>query len=154
MTAAVEYLFAMPDRERGLLAGGRGERMTNWPQVVRSVREGDYGDGQGFGGEASASPQLTRRCVDLVERMLTDEKAIANVIAPGHRALVGVVIVMKRWPGADSFGWDRVWSALGGELMHLRLGEVLPATSDAMEQAYRRAVSKVAKRMTALNMAV
>ena len=69
MTAAVEYLFAMPDRERGLLAGGRGERMTNWPQVVRSVREGDYGDGQGFGGEASASPQLTRRCVDLVERM-------------------------------------------------------------------------------------
>jgi len=147
LTAAIEYLFAMPDREGALLAGGYGRRLSGWPAIVRSVREGDYGDGQGLGGEVTPSPRLSRKMASLVERMLTGEQPLANAIPEGHRRLVGRVVAMKRWPGADGFGWDRVWRAQGGVLVRLRDGVVLPATSDAMRKAYDRAIGKLAVRL-------
>lgn len=135
LTAAVEYLGAMPDRERAWLAAGQ---RTAWPAIVRDV-QADYAD-----REASPSPQLTRRCANLVERMLTGEKPLANAIPEGHRPLVGRVIVMKRWPGADGFGWDRVYRAERGELFNLTRGQVLPSTSDGMRKAYERAIGRLA----------
>lgn len=138
LTAAVEYLFALPDRERGFLAAGS---RTGWPAIVRDA-QADYAD-----GEAAPSPQLTRRNVNLVERMLIGEQPLANVIPERHRALVGRVIVMQRWPGPDGFGWDLVWRRMGGELFNQVRGEMLPTTSESMRKAYSRAIERLAGAM-------
>ncbi len=138
LTAALEYLGAMPDRERAYLAAGQ---RTAWPAIVRDVQS-DYAD-----AEISPSPQLTRRCANLVERMLTGERPLANIIPEGHRPLVGRVIVMKRWPGADGFGWDRVYRALDGQLFNLARRSVLPTSSDGMRKAYERAIGRLAVAM-------
>jgi hypothetical protein len=141
LTAAVEYLGLMPDRERAFLAAGQ---RSAWPVIVRDLQS-DYAD-----AEASPSPQLTRRCANLVERMLTGERPLANAIPEGHRPLVGKVIVMKRWPGPDGFGWDHVYRRTGGELYNLARRCVLPTTSDGMRKAYERAIGRLA---VALDMA-
>lgn len=138
LMAAVEYLGAMPDRERSFLAAGS---RSCWPAIVRDLQS-DYAD-----SEASPSPQLTRRCANLVERMLTGERPLADVIPEGHRALVGRVIVMKRWPGPDGFGWDVVWRTMGGELFNLARRQVLGTTSDGMRKAYERAIQRLAQRL-------
>lgn len=138
LTAAVEYLGAMPDRERSFLAAGS---RSGWPSIVRDLQS-DYAD-----AEASPSPQLTRRCANLVERMLTGERPLADAIPEGHRALVGRVIVMKRWPGPDGFGWDRIFQVMGGELYNLARRQVLATTSDGMRKAYERAIQRLAVRM-------
>ncbi|MGF7152497.1 hypothetical protein [Novosphingobium gossypii] len=145
LTAAVEYLGAMPDRERGFLAAGQ---RSAWPAIVRDL-QADYAD-----VDASPSPQLTRRCANLVERMLTGERPLANAIPEGHRPLVGRVIVMKRWPGPDGFGWDRVFRALGGELYNLARRDVLPTTSDGMRKAYERAIGRLAVQLERAAVAV
>lgn len=150
LTAAIEYLFAMPDREGALLAPGYGRRLSGWPAIVRSVREGDYGDGQGVGEDAATpSPRLSRAMASLVEAMLTGERPLANAIPEGHRRLVGRVIAMKRWPGAEGFGWDRVWRAQGGVLFSLRDQQVRKVTSDAMRKAYERAIGRLAVKIEA-----
>ncbi|MFC0684639.1 hypothetical protein [Novosphingobium clariflavum] len=141
LTAAFEYLGAMRDAERAFLAAGS---RTAWPEILRETRAGDYAD-----VEAMPSPRLTRQCANLVEVMLTGDRPLANVIAEGHRALVGRVIVMQRWPGPDGFGWDLVWSRMGGELYNLARRQILPATSEAMRKAYSRAIGKVAVAMEA-----
>lgn len=137
LTAALEYLGAMPDRERAFLAAGQ---RTAWPAIVRDVQS-DYAD------EISPSPQLTRRCANLVERMLTGDRPLANIIPEGHRPLVGRVVVMKRWPGPDGFGWDRVYRALDGQLFNLARRDVLPTSSDGMRKAYERAIGRLAVAM-------
>ena len=43
-------------------------------------------------------------------------------ILPDHRALVGRVLVMKRWPGADGFRWDSVWRAEARRVDRQRAG--------------------------------
>ncbi|KPH60362.1 hypothetical protein [Novosphingobium sp. ST904] len=138
LTAALEYLGAMPDRERAYLAAGQ---RTAWPAIVRDLQS-DYAD-----TEISPSPQLTRRCANLVERMLTGDRPLANIIPEGHRPLVGRVVVMKRWPGPDGFGWDRVFRALDGELYNLARRSVLPTSSDGMRKAYERAIGRLAVAM-------
>lgn len=147
LMAAIEYLFAMSDPEGVLLAPGYGRRLSGWPAIIRSVREGDYGEGQGFGSEVSPSVRLSRRMVTMVERMLTGEHPLADAIPAGHRRLVGRVIAMKRWPGADGFGWDRVWRAQRGMLFSLRDQADRQVTSDAMRKAYERAIGRLAVRM-------
>lgn len=137
LTAAVEYLFALPDRERGFLAAGT---RTGWPTIVRDL-QADYPD------DVPPSPQLTRRNVNLVERMLTGEHPLANAVPERHRALVGRVIVMQRWPGPDGFGWDLVWRSMRGELYNLARRQVLPATSESMRAAYSRGIQRVAMAM-------
>lgn len=132
--AAFEYLAAMPDRERAYLAAGS---RTAWPAIVRDAQS-DYAD-----REASPSPQLTRRCANLVERILTGERPLADAIPEGHRALVGRVLVMKRWPGPDGFGWDRVYRVMGGRLYNLARREVMATTSDGMRKAYERAITRL-----------
>lgn len=153
MTAAIEYLFAMPDREGALLAGGYGRRLSGWPEIVRSIRDGDYGEGQGFGAEAAPSARLTRQMAGQVDRMLVGQRPLANAIPAGHRRLVGRVIAMKRWPGAEGFGWDRVYRAQGGVLFSLRDQVERDATSDAMRKAYERAIGRLAVAMDAAGMA-
>jgi len=144
LTAAVEYLFALPDRERSFLAAGT---RTGWPAIVRDLQS-DYAD-----AEAAPSPQLTRRNVNLVDRLLIGEQPLANAIPERHRALVGRVIVMQRWPGPDGFGWDRVFVTLGGVLFNQVRREVLPTTSDSMRMAYSRAIGRLAVAMTSAGMA-
>jgi hypothetical protein len=134
LMAAFEYLGAMPDRERAYLAAGT---RTAWPAIVREAF-GDYAD-----VEADPSPQLTRRCANLVERMLIGEKPLADAIPEGHRALVGRVLTMKRWPGPEGFGWDRVYRLMGGKLFNLARREELATTSDGMRKAYERAIHRL-----------
>lgn len=134
LMAAFEYLGAMPDRERAYLAAGS---RTAWPAIVREAF-GDYAD-----VETSPSPQLTRRCANLVERMLTGEKPLADAIPEGHRALVGRVLTMKRWPGPEGFGWDRIYRLMGGKLFNLARRAELETTSDGMRKAYERAIHRL-----------
>lgn len=144
--AAFEYLGAMPDRERGYLSAGS---RSCWPAIMRDAQL-DYAEGQGFGAAPPPpSARLTRRHASLVERMLTGEKPLANAIPEGHRALVGRVAMMKLYPGADGFGWDRVYRALGGKLFNLVRREELPTTSDSMRKAYERAIQRVAQALEA-----
>jgi hypothetical protein len=144
LTAAVEYLFALPDRERGFLSAGS---RSGWPAIVRDI-QADYAD-----AEAAPSPQLTRRNVNLVDRMLIGEKPLANVIPERHRALVGCVLVMQRWPGPDGFGWDLVWRRMGGKLFNQVRGEMLPTTSESMRKAYSRSIQRLAMAMEAVGFA-
>lgn len=145
LLAAFEYLGAMPDRERGYLSAGS---RSCWPAIMREAQ--DYAEGQGFGSAPPPpSPRLTRRHANLVERMVTGAKPVANAIPEGHRALVGRVAMMKLYPGADGFGWDRVWRALGGKLYNLARREELPTTSDSMRKAYERAIQRVAQALEA-----
>jgi len=133
LIAAIEYLSAMPDKERGWLAPGQGLRSTSWPAIIRDL-QADYAD-----GEATPRLQLSRKQVGVVEDMLTGELAHALAVPVGHRQLVGRVLVMKRWPGAAGFGWERIWEMEGGR----RSG----STTDSLRMRYERALSKVAVAM-------
>lgn len=137
MIAAVEYLAALPDRERGFLSAGS---RSAWPAIVRD-RQADYAD-----GEAAPSPRLSRRMMAHLGGMLLGERAAGLAVPEGHRALVGRVLVMKRWPGPDGFRWERVWDAEGGRASGV--------TSDALRMRYERAIGKVAMRMEALGIEV
>lgn len=142
MLAAIEYLARSPDADaRFLHAGSR----SAWPEIVRSARDGDYGDGQGFGAEATPSVRLSRRMAGHVELMLTAADAVALVVPEGHRALVGCVLLSRLRD--DVFDWADIWRRQRGVLFNLRRGEALPATSDAMRKAYDRAIGKVALAM-------
>jgi hypothetical protein len=137
LTAALEYLFAMPDRERGFLSAGS---RSGWPAIVREQWE--YAD-----AEATPSSQLSRRQLRLVEAFLTGSRPIANVIPPEHRSFVGRVIVMKRWPGPDGFGWDSVYRRHKGVLYNLARKAEMATTSDGMRKAYERGIGRVAVAM-------
>lgn len=144
LTAAVEYLFALPDRERGFLSAGS---RSGWPAIVKDLQS-DYAD-----DEVAPSPQLTRRNVNLVEQLLIGERPLANVIPERHRALVGRVIIMQRWPGPDGFGWDLVFRRMGGVLFNQVRGAVMPTTSESMRKAYSRSIQRLAMAMEANGLA-
>lgn len=147
LLAAVEYLGQLPDRDRAALSAGS---RSAWPQIIRSVRDGDYGEGQGLGGAAaSPSAALSRRQLRLVEAMILNPDCAAMAIEPVHRALVGRVLVMKLWPGAEGFGWDRIWR---GEAVRWKREGAKPVTSDALRMRYERAVNRVAVNMERLGM--
>lgn len=143
LSAAFEYLGKMPDRDRAFrMAGSR----SCWPEIIRSVRDGDYGDGQGHADAVAPSARLTRRCVDLVDRMLLNADHAAQVIPEGHRRLVGRVLWLKRVDEA-CFAWSAIWKAEDGMLSDLRTGEVRRVTSDAMRKAYERAIGRLSLRL-------
>lgn len=135
MLAAMEYLGALPDKERSFLAAGS---RSVWPAIVRDM-QADYAD-----GDRAPSPQLSRRMLAHLHRVLLDPGAVALAVPEGHRSLVGRVLIMKLRPGPDGFGWDRVWVAEGGR----RTG----TTSDALRKRYDRAIGKVAVRMEVLQL--
>ena len=137
MTAAFEYLRAMPDRERGFLAAGS---RSCWPAIVRDL-QADYAD-----VEAVPSAQLTRRMMAHLGAMLLNGDAAALAVPEAHRALVGRVVVLKRWPGPDGFGWDVVWKGEDRRSRRAGLGR-LTLTSDALRKRYERAIGRVAVRM-------
>ncbi len=131
LLAAVEYLGQMPDRERGWMRGGNG-----WPEIVRDVRAGDYGDGQGLGGEAAPKRQLGRKEMAVLDRVMLGEGAACLAIPEAHRRLVGRVLIAKLDPRGDLFRWERIWIAEGGKACGV--------TSDALRMRYERAIGKVA----------
>ncbi|MDR7101511.1 hypothetical protein [Croceicoccus sp. BE223] len=134
MLAAVEYLGAMPDKERGWLRGGQG-----WPDIVRDVRAGDYGDGQGHGGDAEPRRQLGRKEMAVLDRMMLGPQAACLAVPEEHRRLVGRVLIAKLDPRGDVFRWERIWVAEGGKRCVV--------TSDALRMRYERAIGKVAVAM-------
>jgi hypothetical protein len=136
MLAAVEYLAALPDRERGFLSAGS---RSVWPEIIRDRRAGDYPD-----ADVAPSPQLSRRMMAHLDKMLLTQRAAGLAVAEGHRALVGRVLMMKLWPGPDGFRWERVWEREGGRACGV--------TSDALRMRYERGIGKVAVRMQALDM--
>lgn len=142
LLAAVEYLGMAPDRERGFLSAGS---RSCWPQIIRNARDGDYGEGQGFGGEAAPRRQLSRKEATLLDRVLLDPDAAAMAIQEGHRRLVGRVLVAKLDGRGEGFTWSRIWESEGG----FRSG----TTTEALRKRYDRAVSRVAGRMERLGMA-
>lgn len=143
LSAAFEYLGRMPDRDRAFRSAGS---RSCWPEIIRSVRDGDYGDGQGHADAVAPSARLTRRCVDLVNRMLLDADHAAQVIPEGHRRLVGRVLWFKR-VDAGEFSWSAVWQAEGRSIIDLRSSQSRPATTDAMRMAYERAIGRLALRL-------
>ena len=143
LLAAVEYLGAMPDRERGFLSAGS---RSGWPEIVRSAREGDYGDGQGLGGAARPRLQLSRKHVDLLDRVLLAPEAVAMAIPVQHRRLVGRVLVAKLDDRGEGFAWSRIWEREGGFASK--------TTTDALRMRYERAVARVAVAMEVRNSGV
>lgn len=133
LTAAIEYLGAMPDAERAFQQAGS---RSCWPAIVRDAVM-DYAD-----GEIAPSARLTRRRIQFVEAMLLSPRAACLAVPEGHTRLVGRVLVAKRWPGPDGFRWERIWDMEGGRACGV--------TSDALRRRYDRAVGKVALRMTVL----
>lgn len=139
---AVGWLARLPDKERAFLSAGS---RSCWPDVVRDV-QADYAD-----GEAEPSAALTRRAMDRLNAMLLGERAAVLAIKPDHRALVGRVLHMKRRPGPDGFGWDKVFLAEERAMRASGQGK-LGVTSDALRRRYERAVGKVAVRMGVLGL--
>lgn len=133
LIGALEYLAALPDRERGFLSAGS---RSGWPQVLR-IEQSDYPDRPDE--RHGPSVRVGRRELAHLERMLLGERCAALEIPEGHRALVGRVLVMKRWQSPGGFRWEEVWMREGGR----RCG----VTSDALRMRYERAVGKVAVAM-------
>lgn len=133
LLAAIEYLGAMPDRERGFLSAGS---RSCWPEIVRSVRDGDYGEGQGYGEAVRPRGQLGRKEATLLDRMLLSPDAVALVIKEANRRLVGRVLVAKLDGRGAGFSWSRIWEMEGGFSSE--------TTTDALRMRYERAVGKVA----------
>lgn len=129
LLGAVEYLAALPDRERGYLSAGS---RSAWPTVLR-IEQSDYPD------EPDRRIRLGRKEMAHLERMLTGERACALAVPEQHRALVGRVLAMKLSERGGGFSWSEVWEREGGR----RCG----VTSDALRMRYERAVAKVARRM-------
>lgn len=142
LLAAVEYLGMLPDRERGFLSAGS---RSCWPQIIRSVRDGDYGEGQGFGGEAAPRRQLSRKEATLLDKVLLDPGAAALAIPEGQRRLVGRVLVAKLDGRGEGFNWSRIWESEGG------FGS--GTTTEALRKRYERAVTKVAMKLERMGMA-
>lgn len=143
---AVEWLGRLPDRDRGFLRAGA---RSGWPEVLRLRSDGDWADGdQGQMGAEVAAPTaaLSRRQMVRLSRLLLDADCAAMAVPEGHRSLVGRVLVMMNWPGADEFTWSRVWVAEGGR----RCG----VTSDALRKRYDRAIGRVAVRMEVLGLGI
>lgn len=143
LLAAMEYLGATPDRERGFLSAGS---RSCWPEIVRSVREGDYGEGQGYGESRAPRRQLNRKEATLLDRVLLSPDAAAMAIPEQHRRLVGRVLVGKLDGRGEGFTWSRIWEMEDGRGQQV--------TSDALRMRYERAVQKVAARMERLGMGV
>lgn len=142
LLAAVEYLGAMPDKERAFLSAGS---RSAWPAIVRDL-QADYAD-----RDARPRLRLTRRQVELVDAMLLSPDAAALAIVEHDRRLVGRVLVAKlvRAPSVG-FSWSEVWQAERGQAWSERHGCIVPVTSDALRVRYSRAVRAVAVRMGAL----
>ena len=133
---ALACLAVLPDRERGWLAGGKGLRLSAWPDILRQQTAGDYP------GDAAPRRRLSRRDMAQLDRTLLGERAAVLAVPDGQRSLLGRVLAMKLWPRAGGFQWADVWLAEGGR----RCG----VTSDALRMRYERALARVARRLNAL----
>jgi len=142
MIEAFDLLGALPDREEAWLAPGKGRNCSNWPAIVREVRAGDYGDGQGMSAQRPVRRRIGVAEVAVLDRMLLGPEALALAIPEQHRALVGRVIAMKRW-NAGGFHWEDVRSAV----VKANPGVRVPA-GDALRMRYDRAIAKLAGAMT------
>lgn len=139
LIGALEYLAALPDRERGFLSAGS---RSGWPQVLR-IEQSDYPDRPDE--RDGPSVRVGRREMAHLDRMLLGERCAALAIPQAHRALVGRVLVMKRWQSPGGFRWEEVW--MREAALRRAQGERMDVTSDALRMRYERAVGKVAVAM-------
>lgn len=130
---AIEWLGALGDREGAFLAAGR---RSAWPKVLR-IEQSDYPD------RPDPRIRLSRRQLVHVERMLLNTDALCLALPEQHRALVGRVLVMKRFPSAGGFRWGEVRKALQRQAKD---GERVPA-ADALRMRYKRAIGALAMAM-------
>ncbi len=137
LLGALEYLRALPDRERGFLSAGS---RSGWPQVLR-IEQSDYPD------EPRRGVRLGRKEMAHLERMLTGERAAALAVPGEHRALVGRVLAMKLSHAGGGFAWSEVWEREAA--LRRAQGERMDVTSDTLRKRYERAVGKVAVAMEA-----
>lgn len=128
LIGALEYLAALPDRERGFLSAGS---RSGWPQVIREKWE--YPDG------GDPRVRVGRKEMALLEAVLLGERAAVMAVPLASRGLLGRVLVMKRWQSPGGFRWEEVWMREGGRACGV--------TSDALRMRYERAVGKVAVAM-------
>ena len=128
LIGALEYLRALPDRERGFLSAGS---RSGWPQIVRERWE--YPDG------ADPRVRVGRKEMALLDAVLLGERAAVLAVPLEHRGLLGRVLIMKRWQSPGGFRWEEVWLREGGRTCGV--------TSDALRMRYERAVGKVAVAM-------
>ena len=131
---AVEMLGVLPDAERGFLTAGRKSSM---PRVLR-IEQSDYPD------RPDPRRRLSGREMKQLEAMLLDPNALCLAIPEQHRALVGRVIVMQRWP--ERTGGFR-WADVRDDLQRRFPDERVP-DGDALRMRYERAIAKLAKAMT------
>ena len=131
---AGEMLGVLADKERGFLMAGRKSSM---PQVLR-IEQSDYPD------RPDPRRRLSGREMARLEAMLLDPDALCLAIPEQHRALVGRVIVMKRWP--ERTGGFR-WVDVRDDLKRRFPGERVP-DGDALRMRYERGIGKLARRMS------
>ena len=99
--------------------------------------------GEGYPDRPDPRVRLGRRETDLLDAVLMAEDALMLVIPEAHRALVGRLLVMTRWPDAGGFRWDAVRRGL---LARAKDDERVPAP-DALRMRDDRAVALVAGAM-------
>jgi hypothetical protein len=157
LMAAIEYGRALPDRERALLAAGRGLRMSGWPDVVRDLLR-DHPD-----EVPVASPSMTRRMLAHYNRMFIDKGYWAEAIAIEEAKLV-ITAATSAMAHGGRVQWSAVYRRLGERkfssklFKHLvgqgmdeaeaREAAVIKTTTDAMRKAYEREIRELAKRLT------
>lgn len=142
---AMALLGRMPDRERAFLAAGS---RSGWPDVVRSVRDGEYPEARGRVG-------LRRGEVDRLNLLLLGERAVIRVLEPVAAdewpvgPLVARVLMAKSDDRGGGFRWEVIWAWEAARCKAAR--RALPVSHDALRKRYERAVAAVAVRMDKLS---
>lgn len=128
---AMALMARLPDRERGFLSAGS---RSGWPDVVRSVRDGEYPEARGRVG-------LRRAEVDRLDVLMLGADAAVMKVPAADQALLGRVLVEKLDERGEGFRWERVWE---WDDRRRRKEGRQRVTSDAVRKRYERAVAAVA----------
>jgi hypothetical protein len=128
---AMALMARLPDRERGFLSAGS---RSGWPDVVRSVRDGEYPEARGRVG-------LRRAEVDRLDVLMLGVGAVVMQVPAADQALLGRVLVEKLDERGEGFRWERVWE---WDDRRRRAQGRQRVTADAVRKRYERAVAAVA----------
>jgi hypothetical protein len=141
---AMALMARLPDRERAFLSAGS---RSGWPDVVRSVRDGEYPEARGRVG-------LRRGEVDRLNLLLLGEQAVIRVLEPVADdewpvgPLVARVLMAKSDDRGGGFRWAVIWAWEAARCK--AAGRTLPASHEALRKRYERAVAAVAVRLDKL----
>ncbi|NOW44091.1 hypothetical protein FHW96_000218 [Novosphingobium sp. SG751A] len=127
---AWDALMRVPDREKGWLRAG--ERCW-WPEIVRDAVTDYKAD------EAPRRP-LSRREVDLMDRVFIQPGALVMMLTDDQRRLLGIVLAHK----SRKMGEDGFWPAVLGAWRRLP-GNAKLGTTDGLRVRYERALQRLAR---------